>query len=44
LAEKKKADRDAKLRGMSAAEQKKFLEKEREKERKDMMKKMGRKQ
>lgn len=43
LAEKKKELRDAKLRSMSAAEQKKFLEKEREKERKDAMKKQSRK-
>ena len=43
LAEKKKAERDARLRNMTAAEQKKFLEKEREKERKDAQKKASRK-
>jgi len=43
LAEKKKADRDAKLRAMSAAEQKKFLEKERQREAKDAMKRQARK-
>ena len=38
-AEAKKLERDAKLRGMTDKEQKKFLEKEREKERKNMAKK-----
>jgi len=43
LAEKKKADRDTKLRAMSAAEQKKFLEKERQREAKDAMRRQVRK-
>ncbi|KAF3917902.1 hypothetical protein ABW20_dc0108312 [Dactylellina cionopaga] len=40
--EKKKQDRDAKLRGLSADEQKKFLEKERDKEMKKAAKKQTR--
>ncbi|KAI5779810.1 hypothetical protein EDC01DRAFT_297659 [Geopyxis carbonaria] len=42
-AEDKKTEREAKLRNMSASEQKKFLEKERQKEQKGMAKKAGRK-
>jgi hypothetical protein len=42
-AEEKKAEREKKLRGMSDKEQKKFLEKEREKARRDEAKKMARK-
>jgi len=41
--EKKKKERDARLRGMTADEQKKFLEKERDKEARKMAKKQQRK-
>lgn len=41
--EEKKSEREIRLRNMSAAEQKKFLDKEREKERKGLMKRQSRK-
>ena len=38
---KKKVEREAKLKGLSAAEQNRYLEKERERERKKSEKKMA---
>ena len=42
-AKRKKTERDSKLKGMSAEEQRKFLEKEREKDQRKMGKKMTKK-